>query len=441
MSTLIRGPVLLFLSIAISHCCIAIDSVVAEAPYQVVWGRQIGTPDHDLSHAVAVDTLGNLFLAWTYDSPPIGENSRYDTGVNKYDFDGNLQWTRSFDSVLSDLGYDIAADDLGNAYLTGVTTIASSAQNRAAHHDAFLKKVSPDGSTLWEHSFGTASGDEADSVFASPFGDVFVSGQTGGSLGAPNVGRNDAYVSKFDANGDQVWLKQFGTDLTEVAWAVSGDRLGNVFISGTTFGVIGDVAYGSADTFTIKLDSDGNTLWKRQWGSVSYDQSYAVQADGEGGAYIAGYGLGAFVARYDANGDLLWSTFMNSGQDDLATNLVLDDLGNVYVAGSTRGTLGDQSFGGIDVFLSKLTADGDVLWTTQFGSEADDGASGLAVDLNRDAYISGLTWGALAGPHLGGGGDAFLVKLSESYVPEPGYQALCFCALAGVASFRRRKVR
>lgn len=131
-----------------------------------------------------------------------------------------------------------------------------------------------------ERQFGTDTDDDANGVSANGLGDVYVLGLTHGLPAAPNAGGSDAFVSKYDDMGNQVWVRQLGTDVADVAWAVSADQLGNVFISGTTFGVIGKAPFGSADTCTIKLDANGNTLWERQWGSAYYDQSYAVQADG-----------------------------------------------------------------------------------------------------------------------------------------------------------------
>ena len=429
----------LSLSILISLCLSESATSLAKSPYEIVWERQVGTPGHDLSHAVAADALGNLFLAWTFDKPPSSEQSvGYDTAISKYDLDGNLEWTRTYDSAISDLGYDITTDNLGNAYLAGVTVVASNGDVNAAHANGFLKKIDADGNSLWERQFGTDGNDEVDSVFANGQGEVFVAGITNGSLGTPNAGGIDAFVSKFDDSGHQVWTRQFGTNVADSGWAVSADKLGNVFVSGTTFGLIGSEAFGSADTFTIKLDADGNTLWKRQWGTNTYDQSYAVQADSQGGAYIAGYGDGAFVARYDADGNQLWVSYLKSGLDDLASSVVVDDIGKVYVSGWTRGTLGDESLGGIDSFVSRFTPDGVLEWLTQFGSDADDGASGLSVDLDRDVYVSGLTWGSLAGPHLGGGGDAFLVKLSTPKVPEPSSLALLLLTVGCHACFQRK---
>ncbi|MCC7476652.1 MAG: hypothetical protein IT425_14785 [Pirellulales bacterium] len=411
-------------------------------PNMVIWGRQVGTTEHDISNAVAVDALGNLFLAWNFEAP-VGENNlAYDAALNKYDLDGNLQWSRTFDSDVSDLGYALSSDGLGNAYLGGVTFVGASEEVPGGHADAYLMRIDSDGNTIWKRHFGSIESDEIDSISADGLGYIYVSGQTRGFLEKENAGLGDAFISKFDDAGNQLWTRQFGSDAADSAWAVSADELGNVFLSGTTLGVVGDQSFGSADTLTIKLDSNGETVWVRQWGSSNYDQSYAVQADGFGGAYIAGYGPSgtystntwtsndAFLGRYDADGNMLWLSYLMTEVDDWASSLALDEFGNIYVSGATRGALAGNNAGGIDSFLSKFSPDGQRQWGIQYGTEGTDSVLGLAVDANGGLYSSGLTEGSLAGPHLGGGGDAYLLKFDGQRIPEPGAVVLLLSSVA-----------
>ena len=63
----------------------------------------------------------------------------------------------------------------------------------------------------WIQQFGTTRSDSAHSVAADGLGNVYVSGQTSGNLGGDNAGSSDAFLSKFDSSGGLLWSQQLGT--------------------------------------------------------------------------------------------------------------------------------------------------------------------------------------------------------------------------------------
>ncbi|MCH8979561.1 MAG: SBBP repeat-containing protein, partial [Armatimonadetes bacterium] len=81
-------------------------------------------------------------------------------------------------------------------------------------------------------------------------------------------------------------------------------------------------------------------------------------------------------------------------------------------AGGTSGTLpGQTSAGNFDAFVRKYDADGNEVWTRQFGGSGSDRASGISVDASG-VYVAGSTTGTLPGQTSAGSADAFVVKLS-----------------------------
>ena len=100
---------------------------------------------------------------------------------------------------------------------------------------------------------------------------------------------------------------------------------------------------------------------------------------------------------------------------DEAASVAVDLEGNIYVAGITLETLsGQASVGDKDAFVRKYDASGVELWTRQFGSPEADRASGVAVDEKGNAYVTGWTLGALPGQVGAGSTDAFLRKYDAS---------------------------
>src|SRR3989454_283435 len=237
---------------------------------------------------------------------------------------------------------------------------------------------------------------------------VYVAGLTWDALpGQTSAGSGDAFLRKYDASGNVLWTRQFGSSDFDQADNVAVDASG-AYVAGVTAGAFpGQTSAGSADAFVIKYDTSGNVLWTRQFGSSSYDLAWGMALDASG-AYVAGRTGGAsgyepdpsddaFVRKYDASGNLLWAAQFGSSAADWA-NWIAVDASGAYVAGVTfGGTLpGQTSAGSDDGFVRKYDASGNVVWTRQFGTSADDQAYAIAVDASG-AYVAGYAAGAL--PH------------------------------------------
>ena len=78
-----------------------------------------------------------------------------------------------------------------------------------------------------------------------------------------------------------------------------------------------------------------------------------------------------------------------SSATDFAIDSAIDATGNLFVIGSTSGNMEGTNLGSADVFLTKLDATGTILWTRQWGSDADDQAGGVAVDREGNVYVAG----------------------------------------------------
>ena len=149
--------------------------------------------------------------------------------------------------------------------------------------------------------------------------------------------------------------------------------------------------------------------------------AYAVTVDGNGNVYVAGATKGAlggsnggtsdaFVRKFDAKGLTLWSKQFGTSADDQATGVAVDATGNVYVTGATSGALEGANAGSSDGFLRKLDASGTTLWTRQFGTLGPESPKSLVVDSSGNAYIAGSTY-----PTGGqGSGDPFVRKFDPS---------------------------
>src|SRR2546425_1032036 len=101
---------------------------------------------------------------------------------------------------------------------------------------------------------------------------VYVAGLTWDALpGQTSAGSGDAFLRKYDASGNVLWTRQFGSSDFDQADNVAVDASG-AYVAGVTAGAFpGQTSAGSADAFVIKYDTSGNVLWTRQFGSSGYD--------------------------------------------------------------------------------------------------------------------------------------------------------------------------
>jgi hypothetical protein len=136
---------------------------------------------------------------------------------------------------------------------------------------------------------GTGGSDIALSAIADGSGGVYVGGETTGSLGGPNAGFGDAWVARYDGSGDEQWMRQLGTDLTDGVTALAPNGSGGVFLTGATQGSFAAPNAGFGDVFLASYDGAGNALGLQQLGTPKPDHPQAAAADGSGGVFVGGY--------------------------------------------------------------------------------------------------------------------------------------------------------
>src|SRR5207249_3246525 len=94
--------------------------------------------------------------------------------------------------------------------------------------------------------------------------------------------------------GTTLWSRRIGNEPDAYGGAVVVDVSGNVYVTGSfrgtgTFGGTNLVSNGGLDAYLAKYDVDGNLVWVRQIGGSGDDQGYAVALDSEGNIYVTGY--------------------------------------------------------------------------------------------------------------------------------------------------------
>jgi hypothetical protein len=400
-------------------------ALLAAAPVPValaqnqLWITQFGLSANDEVYALVPGVAGTVVVAGNTWNSLGGPNAgRSDAFVSQYDDLGNRIWLRQFGSQENDLSSALAHDGAGGVMVAGITDGDMGSAN-AGNEDVFLARLDSAGNQLWIRQFGTDARDEATALAPDGTGGVVIAGYTGGSLGGPNPGRmQDAFVARYDGDGNRLWILQFGTsDRHDRATSLLSDGTGGVIIAGYTGGSLGGPNAGIFDAFVARFDRDGIQQWIHQFGTSLSDEARALSPDGAGGFMVAGY-LGedldtettnGFLARYDGAGNQLWIRQFGTNKRDEAWALAPDGNGGFIVGGVTLGSLGGPKSGQLDCFLVGFDGDGNAQWFRQFGSSEFEFLTSITAHPGGGVFVGGLTAGNIAGPSFGGN-DAFLAR-------------------------------
>ncbi len=330
----------------------------------VLWTKQFGTSSTDMIYGIATDKQGNFYVAGFTEGDLASPKQAVvsDSWVAKYDSNGNQQWIQQFGEASISEAFSIDVDDNSNVYLSGITVKPSA---EIATDDSWVIKYDTNGNRQWFTEYGTPAFDETYAVAVSNDGSVYSGGWTLGDLGGENAGLYDAALAKLNNNGEVEWTRQLGTPDYEWMWGVDTDSQGNVYATGWTLGDLGGENAGSYDVFLTKYDSQGNQQWIKQFGTAGDDEAFRLNIDSNDNIFLTGYtdnSLGgsnagsydAWVAKYDTNGNQGWITQFGTPELDHGLGITSDNAGNVYVTGLTGGSLGATNAGSFDSWLAKL---------------------------------------------------------------------------------------
>ncbi len=415
--------------------------------YSQNWINSAGGNFNDESYDVEVDASGNIYTtgyttAASVFGPSINltTNGYSDIYVSKSDANGNFLWVKVFGSTLADRGYDIALDNSGNIYVTGYfqgTANFGSIQLTASGNsqDIFVLKLDNNGNVLWVKSEGGNEGDTGYGITVDNNGDVIVTGQFKGTaqIGLnnfssaidPNSGlpAYDMFISKYDANGNNLWSIQGIAKYDDRGLAVKTDSNNDIYVTGQFSDTL--TIAGSQHNNTIfnagmllKLDPTGNEIWFRRMGAVQ-TLVYDVEIDNSDDVYITGdfqgqmiiignttnyflngnYTYRIFLIKMAPNGEVIWMQEDDSDSEVSSKAICLDVNQDPYIAGTFKcvmneyaDTLGSGLFNSVgynDVFITKYNKSGQRQWMRQYGGPLNDYCSGIAISQADNPVISG----------------------------------------------------
>ena len=469
----------------------------------LMWATYFGSTAEETGEAVCTDPSGNVYIAGKsvygfYELATIWDLGEYwagrDAFLAKFDPTGTLLWATYYGGEHEDAGMGVCLDPDGNVFLTGYTASeegiyhnghddtyneGSNSDGNRHGRDAFLVKFTSDGERVWGTYYGgetyiiadVAKSETGFSVASDNEGYIYMTGATTSTSyiaadGFDNslAGEADAFLVKFDNDGNREWATYFGGDKMDIANSVCLDPSGNVYIAGyTESSGLGHMGHSMAhkfltDAFLAKFSPDGDRIWSTYYGGTSFDEGHSVTVDPTGNfLFLAGVtgsknfiasggydntinGKGdAFLVAFNTLGTRLWATYYGGPEDEACQSCIGEWGGDglrrtthvsvsknldVYLSGTTKSETGiatnngyDPSFNGnSDGYLVRFLPDGSRQWATYYGGDGQDYALANTTDVAASVYIVGQTRseeGIAQGGHdneYHADGDAFLAK-------------------------------
>jgi hypothetical protein len=406
-------------------------------PLVLAYSTYLGDSDSDYGYGIAVDSEGAAYITgFTYSTDfPIqdeiqGSNAgSSDVFIAKVNPAGSaLIYSTYLGGSDSDYGFGIAVDSEGAAYITGYTystdfpTKNPIQGGHAGFYDVFISKINPAGSALIYSTYlGGSGGEICRGIAVDVEGAVYVTGLTW-SDDFPTVNPiqeylkssfDDIFVSKINPAGSAlIYSTYLGRLLRDCGYAIAVDSEGAAYVTGYT--ILGDYPWGDpSNTFVIKIGPSGSVLdYLYEWGYGSWYKvnGRGIAVDAEGAAYVTWTkfpldewteeNTDAFVTKINVDGDnSIYTISLGGSGDDWSTGIAIDLNGAAYVTGGTdsddfpiKNPIQDYNAGGDDIFIIKINPDGtSIVRSTYLGGSGDDKGYGIAVDSKGAVYVTGGT--------------------------------------------------
>lgn len=232
------------------------------------------------------------------------------------------------------------------------------------------------------------------------------------------------------------WQSKQGGAQTDYGRSIDSTADGGMVIAGYNRSITGAVTMKypnpveplSADGWIIKIDKSGNRVWSSQFGGSKHDEFWDVKATSDGGAIAVGEtasadgdvttpfgGIDMMIVKVDANGNKQWFKTYGTSLAGVAKSVIILQDGTYLVAGYTagNGNIFTGSKGGNDAWLLHLNTDGTVIKLKNYGGSDNDEAWDVKAIPSGGYVFTGYTGsrntGNVTGHH--GGTDAWTVKV------------------------------
>ncbi len=384
---MIKSVIDLIKQTALAGCLLLAVPVAlnGQVPYEAIYATPgwesvsslIRTQDKGLAHLGSTTSFGA---------------GGYDLFLLKMDSLENIEWLRTYGGPMDEVASQVKQLPDGGFLVAGV-----SASFGMGAYDGYILRTDPLGNVLWQRTIG-GSQDDVLSRFVILDDTTFVFGGYTKSKGA---GGADYLMLKMNASGDTLWTRVFGAAVYDGIVTINHAD-GGFICSGRTTSTAGLFF----DAVLFKTDTAGMVQWFKAFGGPAHDEAMYV-AETPGGGFIAtgasnspqGAGQAdVFVVRTDSAGNFLWTKLYGGPKIEATYDLLLHPDSGYTVIGYTESfnagpaapphRLPAAGGDSANVFVMRLTAAGDTVWTRAIGGGLFDEGYNIAPWASGGCVIS-----------------------------------------------------
>ena len=336
------------------------------------YSTYFGGKSNDTFSAMCLDSSGNIFTAGntsSSDYPIVNSSSKYhgetDVTINKFDNNGKLLFSMCIGGRNDEYVQEILCDRNNNIWISGetdsddfpVTGNAFQSNNRGGTKDGYLMKFDNSGNLLFSTFWGGSNYESFAGMTLDKFDNIWVTGRTWSTNfpTTPNAQKSqlssfyETFLFKVDKNLILVYCSLFGPSISEsgtltLSEAIVSDSDGNIYLSG----------YSNSAKLPVTVNA--------------YQRNKKGNYDG-------------FLAKFDNNAGLLFCTYFGGSLQDYPSNIAVDANDNIYIQTITASqdlevksdNFNQVFFGSLDIYLTKFSNTGNLIWSTYIGGAGKEG--------------------------------------------------------------------
>ncbi|MBN1481225.1 T9SS C-terminal target domain-containing protein [candidate division KSB1 bacterium] len=225
--------------------------------------------------------------------------------------------------------------------------------------------IAQEPSTEWTRTYGGPHAEWAGNLVETDDSTSILVGSTQ-SYGNGTIGSSDIYLLNIDTKGDTLWTKTYGSSYHEIGGDIIQTTNGDFVIAATV-----DYFNGDSDIYLIKTDRHGKLLWENRFGSSDYEENiYSLQSSFDGGYIMVGKAVDInsrtsrlLVVKTNASGDSLWVKRYGSDYRPCEGYSIKKTIDNNYVIAGNQWS----SDSGEDFYIVKIDLMGNKIWENNFG--------------------------------------------------------------------------
>jgi hypothetical protein len=304
-------------------------------------------------------------------------NGNSDVYMVKVDSIGEYEWSKTYGGEFTDWGLSVEQTTDSGYVIAGYTNSFGTND-----YDIYIVRTNSIGDSLWTKRYGSNGWDFGNDIKQTIDGGFIVAGQT-----SSQTSGLDAILLRLDSLGNTIWTQTYGGSKDELFNSIALTSDGSYIMTGATS------SYGSGkmDTYTVKTNNLGDTLWTFVKGDTQDDIANKIIQVSDTGyvlvgthmSFVPGWKKDFYFIKIDKNGNFIRHDSWGTDQDDYGTD-VLELPNNELV---TFGYIPESE----DIYMSYTSANGNWIFGHTYGGNGTQEAHSIDFTNSGGFAILGTT--------------------------------------------------